>query len=187
MLAVPVGRHTPVCIEHTVRRRVHHRERLHDGAGIKEVDLQPTAAHLVDLGDIVPAVIAEDVSRAEAALHLQGDGLRARNLRHGDSRHAGDSGSAEELAASRSVDCLFFVILLPSLGLIYSLNNSRRVLFHDPTSVRIRQTLESQSYGCAVTGRNIGQLPERLGWPFQAPIIRPILCANSREWFFVPY
>ncbi len=115
VLAVPVGRHAPVRIEHAVRRRVHHRERLHHGAGIEEVDLQPAAAHLVDLGDIVAAVVAEDVGRAEAALHLQGDGLRARNLRHGDGRHAGDSGAAEELAAGRSRSCFFLVISYPPL------------------------------------------------------------------------
>jgi len=45
------------------------------------------------------------------------------------------------------VDCLLLVITLTLPWIIYPLNISFRVLFHDPPYIRIRQTLELQSYG----------------------------------------
>src|SRR5690606_30823129 len=92
----------PVRIEHARRGRVHHRERLYHRAGVQEVDLEAAAAHGVDLGHVITAVIAEDVRRAETALHLQGEGLRARNLRHRNRCNAGDRGAAEEPTTRRS-------------------------------------------------------------------------------------
>ena len=108
---------------------VHHRERLHDCAGVEVVDLQAAAAHVVDLGDIVLRHVVEDVVSAPGALHLQRDGLCAGDLRHGDGRRAGDSRTFEEFAAAGSRSELVGHFSYPPLRIVIFKNGIRSVFF----------------------------------------------------------
>ena len=79
---------------------VEHLERMHDRAADQIVDLEAATGHRVDALDIVLRHFIEDVFRAPRTLHLQGHGLRARDLRHCNCGGAGGAGGQKEFAAT---------------------------------------------------------------------------------------
>ena len=99
MLAVPVDGHRVGGVDLAAMDAVEHLERMHHGAADQVVDLQPPARHVVDALDVVLRHLVEDVLGAPRALHLQGGGLGARDLRHRDRGRAGYRSSEQELAA----------------------------------------------------------------------------------------
>ena len=111
VLAVPVGGDQMPGIEHALVDRVLDLERLHHRAGVQVLDLQTAAGHVVDPLHVFQRHFVEDVGRAPGALHLEGDGLRPRDIRkrHRRRRGAGrDAGAGQEFAARNLAFSGFF-------------------------------------------------------------------------------
>ena len=114
VLAVPVDGHGVGGVDLAAMHAVEDLERMHDRAADEVVDLEPPAGHVVDALDVVHRHLVEDVLGAPGALHLQGGGLRARHLRHGDGGGARDRRSGQELAAAGEWVCSLVIrISLP--------------------------------------------------------------------------
>jgi len=87
-LPVPVHRHLMARIENALVHGVLDPEGLHDRAGYQIVDLQASARHLVDPGNVLFCHRVENALRAPGTLHLQAHRLGPRDIGEPQRRRA---------------------------------------------------------------------------------------------------